>query len=170
MPRISVALAAVLAGVAISAAACSGSTNGPGVASVSHDASPSSSAGASAGPLAYSECMRAHGIKNFPDPNSNGGIEFNASGINPATYNAARQACASLRGAGAGNAGSPQNQASELKFAKCMRAHGVPKFPDPNSNGGFSGTGGIDPASPTFKKAQSLCLKQEGLSGSGSAS
>ncbi len=114
--------------------------------------------------------MRAHGIKNFPDPNGNGGIEFNANGINPAIFQAAQRACASVRGAGPGNASSPQNLADELKFAKCMRAHGVPDFPDPNSNGGFSGSGGIDPQSASFQKAQANCFKQAGLDGSGSAS
>lgn len=161
-------LAVAVAATAVSAVACSSGPAGPGVATASKDPVPSSSS-TTAGPLAYSECMRAHGIPKFPDPNSNGGIEFNASGVDPATYEAARRACASLRGGGSGNAGAPQNLASELKFAKCMRAHGVPNFPDPNSDGGFSGSGGIDPASPAFQNAQSICFKQVGVSSGGSS-
>jgi len=38
-----------------------------------------------------------------------------------------------------------------LAFARCMRAHGVPKFPDP---GGPIGPGsGFDPGSPSFQAA-----------------
>src|SRR5258707_7073448 len=63
-------LAAALAGAALLAAACSGG-------------SPNSSAGAGSpggsertSALAYSQCMRAHGIKNFPDPSAGGGINI----------------------------------------------------------------------------------------------
>lgn len=46
-----------------------------------------------------------------------------------------------------------------LRFAECMRSHGVPSWPDP-SNGGFHITGSaIDPSSPAFKAAQSACGK-----------
>lgn len=168
MPKTSaIPLAVALAAAAVFATACSSGPASPGVAAASKSPAPSSSSTAT-GPLAYSECMRAHGIPNFPDPNSNG-TEFNASGVNQATYEAAQHACASLRGGGSGNVSSPQNLASELKFAKCMRAHGVPNFPDPNSNGGFSGSGGIDPASPAFQNAQSICFKQAGMSSGGSS-
>jgi len=47
------------------------------------------------------------------------------------------------------------------KFSACMRKHGVPKYPDPNSQGVItidSGMG-IDPGSPAFKSAQSTCQK-----------
>lgn len=164
-------LAVALAAAAVFAVACSNSPSSPGVAGAPQNSSASASAN-SAGPLAFSECMRTHGISNFPDPNSNGGIEFNASGVNQATYQAARTACASLRGGGAGNASSEQNLANELKFAKCMRAHGVPDFPDPNKNGGFSGSSmTIDPQSASFQSAQAICTRAAGLSGgSGSSS
>jgi hypothetical protein len=161
---------AVALAAAVVSAGCSSGPASPGVAAASNSAAPSSSSTAT-GALAYSECMRAHGIPNFPDPNSNGGIEFNGSGINQATYEAAQRACAGLRGGGSANASSPQNLANELKFAKCMRAHGVADFPDPNSNGGFSGSGGtgpggVDPAAPAFQNAQSICFKQQGAGGS----
>jgi hypothetical protein len=54
-------------------------------------------------------------------------------------------------------------QAQALQFSQCMRAHGVPNFPDPqfNSNGGISlhisANSGIDPNSPIFKAAQQAC-------------
>jgi hypothetical protein len=39
-------------------------------------------------------------------------------------------------------------------FAECMRAHGVPKFPNPNGKGNQLGPdSGVNPASPTFQAA-----------------
>ncbi|MGH2972824.1 MAG: hypothetical protein ACRDNM_03930 [Gaiellaceae bacterium] len=48
-----------------------------------------------------------------------------------------------------------------LAYSKCMRANGVPAFPDPSPGGGFEfQTGaGIDPSSPAFKAAQAKCMK-----------
>ena len=41
-----------------------------------------------------------------------------------------------------------------LAFAKCMRAHGVAEFPNPDGQGGQLGPGsGINPASPAFEAA-----------------
>jgi hypothetical protein len=52
-----------------------------------------------------------------------------------------------------------------------MRSHGVPDFPDPNNNGGFSGTSTVNPSSPMFQNAQATCTRLAGLgSGSGSGS
>lgn len=48
-----------------------------------------------------------------------------------------------------------------IALSKCMRAHGVTNFPDPSGSGGglnLDGTG-INPASPTFRAAQSTCFK-----------
>ena len=48
--------------------------------------------------------------------------------------------------------------AQELRYAECMRAHGVPSFPDPSSNGVFDGSD-IDPNAPQFQSAQAKCSK-----------
>jgi hypothetical protein len=46
----------------------------------------------------------------------------------------------------------------ELAFARCMRAHGVPNFPDPSSSGAQGGLpAGIDPQSPAFESAARVC-------------
>ena len=46
-----------------------------------------------------------------------------------------------------------------VRFSRCMRAHGVPNFPDPTPGGGiqFSASLGINPFSPAFKAAQHAC-------------
>src|SRR5260221_14795195 len=63
-------LAAALAGAALLAAACSGGSPNPSAGAGSPGGSERTSA------LAYSQCMRAHGIKNFPDPSAGGGINI----------------------------------------------------------------------------------------------
>jgi hypothetical protein len=46
--------------------------------------------------LQYAECMRSHGVKNFPDPNNQGGFQIEpGAGFNPSSpqYSSANQAC-----------------------------------------------------------------------------
>src|SRR5581483_3141778 len=53
-----------------------------------------------------------------------------------------------------------------LAFSRCMRANGVPSFPDPSPGGGFLfNANGVDRSSPAFKEAQVKCSKL--LAGSG---
>jgi hypothetical protein len=171
-------LAVALAVAGVLVAGCSGGPADPGVAGVSSaTASPSPSATVSgeAEALQYASCMRSHGVPDFPDPTvQNGSVGFSITagdGVeqNSPQYQSARQACSSLRGGGTANSGSG-NLAKELKFAQCMRSHGVPDFPDPNKNGGFSGTSTVNPSSPTFQNAQSTCMQLSGLGGPGSSS
>lgn len=66
-----------------------------------------------------------------------------------------------------------------LKYAECMRTHGVASFPDPSAsaNGGghliiHAGPGtGIDPSAPAFVSAQQACgkLLPKGAPGPGGA-
>jgi hypothetical protein len=60
------------------------------------------------------------------------------------------------------------SQAQLLKFSQCMRANGIPDFPDP-SNGGLSinraGGGDLNPSNPVFQKASTLCAKMTGVPG-----
>jgi hypothetical protein len=125
--------------------------------------------------------MRSHNVPNFPDPDSQGQITISNStnGIDPhsTTFQAAQTACqTTLRGHGTG-ARNPQQQAQAqaavLRYAQCMRSHGLPNFPDPDSHGGISinSSSGIDPASSGYKAAQQVCgpiLGANGSSGSGS--
>lgn len=61
-----------------------------------------------------------------------------------------------------GSAGKPGNSGSFLEFAKCMRSHGVPSFPDPRPGGGIKITpgSGIDPQSPAFGRARQDCRRR----------
>ena len=52
-------------------------------------------------------------------------------------------------------------ESQALAFAKCMRANGVPAFPDPKAGGGFlfQRGPGVDPSSNAYKAAQAKCQK-----------
>jgi hypothetical protein len=55
---------------------------------------------------------------------------------------------------GTGGSGQRSTGGFSLAFAKCMRAHGVPDFPDPNGQvGQLSPESGINPNSPQFRSA-----------------
>lgn len=139
--------------------------------STSTPGQPASSGSKKAGALAYSKCMRSHGVAAFPDPNSKGEISLNATPENgldfeSPTMKSAMQACKSLEPVGTA-AEQRENQAQGLKFAQCMRSHGVPTFPDPKAGGGMhteeqsgretQGSQGVDPDSPQFKAAEQAC-------------
>ena len=59
----------------------------------------------------------------------------------------------------AGTAGANPSQTEGLSFARCMRSHGVPNFPDPSASGGinFNGVPGINASSPAFRTAETAC-------------
>lgn len=148
---------------------CSSSGGGPGVANLGPSKGPSGSTSRSAGgsALAYSQCMRAHGVPAFPDPGPNGELRLQAgpgTGIDPnsSTFKAAERACQSLRPTVSAEQQHKSYEA-ELKFSKCMRAHGVTQFPDPQPDGRMQiqakpGTG-LDPQSSLFQAAQRACQK-----------
>jgi hypothetical protein len=173
--RIASTVAGVVA-IGLLVAACGGGSNGPGVANVgtSTTAAKSTPGGSSGkGLLAFSRCMRAHGVSSFPDPGSSGQISISsANGINPDSpeFKSAQAACQSLLPGGRPTAAqNAQRTAQALKFSQCMRAHGVPKFPDPSGgNGRISisikgGPGsGLDPSSPQFQAAQKACQSISG--------
>lgn len=128
----------------------------------------------------FASCMRSHGEPNFPDPNAQGVLSINSSsGIDPssAQFQSAQRACSKYLPNG-GQPPSPAEQArmqqQVLKFAACMRAHGVPNFPDPQLNQGkvairIGPNSGIDPQSPQFQAAQKACQSElPGKAGPGS--
>jgi hypothetical protein len=99
--------------------------------------------------LAMSECMRAHGIRNFPDPGTSGGINLDGTGINPAApaFRTAQTACFRRMPGGGPNGHrlSRQQIAAMVATSACMRRHGVTGFPDPYSVSG-SGPPNLNPA------------------------
>jgi hypothetical protein len=176
MTRSPLLLAAV--GAALALGACGSSDDDGG--------SPTSGASrqdkAFEGALKFSKCMRDHGV-DFPDPQrvGSGGIKITGRNINPndPKTKSAQSACQKYMQIGGGETIDPARRAklqeSALKFARCMREHGV-DMPDPQlsgkggltfqagpgSGGGNSGPGkgkglGVNPDSPKFKAADKAC-------------
>lgn len=160
---------------AILTAACGGSSSG---------GDPTTSASKSNNKMvAFSECMRSHGVPSFPDlpSNGSGGLQIQSSqkagsgssmtvngvSINAPAFRSAMQTCRKYlpHGGTLSAAQTAQLKAKALAMARCMRSHGVPDFPDPTftqgpGGGGFAirlGGPGLDRNSPAFQAAQKVC-------------
>jgi hypothetical protein len=169
-----VPLIAALASAALLLAACGGSSNtssgssknassGTGTTASTGGSGTAQSAADSAQAAKFSQCMRANGEPSFPDPNAKGQIQLmvtKGGSLDPqsATYKSALQKCKSLEppGFGSNSTQSTANQNEVLQFVDCMRKHGVPNMPDPQSNGAMRITG-INPQSPQFQSAMQTC-------------
>lgn len=121
--------------------------------------------------LEFSQCMRAHGVPNFPDPASNGTLSL-GPGLDASSpsFQAAQNHCAKLEpGGGSPPAISASERRRAIRFAQCMRTHGLPQFPDPPSKATAGGPvftirglvfklgPGLNPRSPAFKDASRAC-------------
>jgi hypothetical protein len=106
--------------------------------------------------------MRAHGISNFADPTNGGELTIPQGDKNSPAFKSASQACQSrLHGGGPQAQRSDMSHAQSLQLAKCIRAHGVPNFPDPNASGVIPQSG-INPNSPAMKAALRACQPARG--------
>jgi len=177
--------------LALTLAACSAGSPSPSVARLG--SSPTTTAGAGSGGAlaggrggpaqmakmeAYAQCMRTHGIADFPDPTAgpNGGAGFQLRGgpgsdIDPSSpkFQAADTACRPLLpNGGVAPQLTPAQQQQFLAWAACIRAHGVPNFPDPTFTGGGvqiriserAGSGGPGPSQAQLQAAQQACKSQ----------
>jgi hypothetical protein len=128
---------------------------------------PSSSA------VAYSHCMRSHGVPAFPDPASNGALPKASAqqlGVSDARFQAAQNACQHLLP----DATSFEQQArqclqagdcppalvqqmltADRAFARCMRSHGVPGWPDPTTGAEGGPVFNLVPAGITHSQTHS---------------
>jgi hypothetical protein len=79
----------------------------------------------------FAECMRANGVPHFPDPDSKGAVNFGVD-VTRDVWLKAIDACKALKPPGAlSSKRTPKEQATSLRFAQCVRDHGVKDFPDP---------------------------------------
>jgi hypothetical protein len=137
-PLVTLVLVSLIAliGAGCGSNAAAGSASGAG-----NTGSGTSSAGASRGAdtqatrrengVKFAECVRAHRVPHFPDPDATGNFNFGVD-VSAATFTAAVNACKSLQPPGTLNAHrSASQQSVALRFAACVRANGVPDFPDP---------------------------------------
>ena len=162
--------AALLSGVLM--AGCGGSSTGP-----TGGASTSASASAVESGVAFSRCIRSHGVPNFADPKVSGQTVRmgSPSTVQSPAFQSAAHSCQRLlpKGAPGPEASSAQAQARMLNVSVCMRKHGISGFPDPSTsppsssagNSGIIASGGyylaipnsIDTNSPEFERAAAAC-------------
>jgi hypothetical protein len=91
----------------------------------------------------FAECVRAHGVPHFPDPDASGDFNFGVD-VSAAVFTKAVNACKALQPPGTLSAKrSTTQQSAALRFAQCVRAHGVPDFPDPVNGQPLIGTNRI---------------------------
>jgi hypothetical protein len=161
----------------LGAAACGGSPDGNGVATLGGDGAgdgqQTGSAGSANGAaskdpqeaaLEFARCMREHGV-DMPDPevDSQGRMRITVRAgrgqADPTKLNEAQRACGHLMGGGGDGPGrlDPKAQDAMLAFARCMREHGI-DMPDPTGDGLlFNSKRGPDPTSSKFKEAERAC-------------
>ena len=126
---------------------------------------PSSAAATGSGDalaLKFADCMRSHGVPNFPDPGKPVGGQGSPINTQAPAVQSAGQKCDKLthNPEPKGSPASESQRRAALANAQCMRTHGVPAFPDPTfpSTGGMSvNLAGLNPQSPAFKHAQGAC-------------
>jgi hypothetical protein len=162
-----------LAGAGLAVAGCGSSS------SSSYNAGstgPKDTAASNSQGLKFAQCMRSHGVPNFPDPSggalnlrvqqSPNGMNVNGVQVNGPAFRSAMNSCRSdLPGGGHPTAAQTAKARSQaLAMSRCMRTHGVPNFPDPTfqtgPDGGVGvrlGGAGIDPNSPAFQTAAKDC-------------
>jgi len=100
----------------------------------------SASTGISAA-VRFSNCMRSHGVSDFPDLSAGGGpmgqqLARSGVNLNAPAFQSAMNACKALAPAAKAAVGPTfaQSKAMMVAFARCMRAHGLKTFPDPTSS------------------------------------
>jgi hypothetical protein len=173
-------LAVLVAGAAIGLAACSGAgSSSPHVASLgnnSSDGPPRTTTTAPAGSPAelldeWASCMRSHGDSGQVDPTVDAdkviqitlGAGYNGQGLRGESGACGTFLSAAQTALGGGTPPGSSSEATGLKFARCMRANGVPGYPDPTAGNQVGHTtNGLDMNSPTFQAAATLCAKKTG--------
>lgn len=98
----------------------------------------------------YAQCVRDHGVVGFPDPivdhgrlamgpQQDGGDPKQALANNQAAIDACQSIMERLPAAAKEHAPPPTAEEMQklLRYSQCMRDHGVPEWPDPDSDGNF---------------------------------
>jgi hypothetical protein len=153
------AAAFAVATLALLAAACGGGPSSTKAGSSSNGAGSTNSE-----QVAFAQCMRSHGVTNYPDPDKSGVIpkeSLQQLGVSSSQFQSAQNACKHFLpngGNGPDQAQLQQVRALSLRFAQCMRSHGV-ALPDPDSSGRIPDPAsvGIDQGSSQFEAANQAC-------------
>jgi hypothetical protein len=142
-PLVALALAGLIglvsAGCGSNASSKTATASSTGTASSASSTGTASSAGSGADKkltkqekaVKFAECMRANGVPHFPDPDTKGAVNFGVD-VTREVWLKAVDACKALKPPGAlSSKRTPKEQSASLRFAQCVRDHGVKDFPDP---------------------------------------
>jgi hypothetical protein len=137
-----IAMVVLISACGSSAPAGSGSSGGGDPTATAHEKA-----------VKFAECIRSNGVSEFPDPDESGqfayGIPSYSSPLNPssAAWQKAIGACKTLEPPRfIPTQFTPKQLSARLKFAQCVRANGVPDFPDPTPHGPLVDVNGATPA------------------------
>jgi hypothetical protein len=119
----------------------------------------------------WAACMRSHGDPGQVDPTVDASkvIQITlgyAGGLRGGNGACGAYLSAAQAALGGGPSQASSSDATAVRFAQCMRANGVPDYPDPTSNNQAiqAGSGSdLDPANPAFQAASTLCTKKTGF-------
>jgi hypothetical protein len=169
-------------GVALSAlllAACSSGKAAPPIAHLT--TSSATSASPNDALHAAGECLRQHGLPNVPDPVvatdgpakgkailDKSALKADADGVvsQAITACSAAIAAANIFTSQSSSSISQDELQARLALARCIRAHGVPNFPDPNpTTGDVSPPPGLNKNSPSILAAIQACPSQAQAAG-----
>lgn len=166
-PTASLPGAALAIAAATVIAAC-GSTSSSSSSGSSSSGRHLSSAQAQQAAVAFAGCIRSHGVPSFPDPTSPRDLKESVTSSvaqSPAFQSAARVCRRLLPGGGPSSQSSAHSQnqtAAALAFARCLRSHGFPSFPDPTSSGELThemlAKAGINLHQPAVLRAADACV------------
>ncbi|WP_182886882.1 hypothetical protein [Microbispora sp. H10885] len=127
-------LCLALATTLVTVAGCGDAPDGDGIAAAGGGATgttaaPSASASTDLreAQLKFAQCMREHGV-DMPDPDAQGRVQIRARKGEEATTREAMRACEHFMKNAVGDragADDPQERDRMLKFAQCMREHGI---------------------------------------------
>src|SRR5262252_4569619 len=149
------AVLAVTLGLLLLTAACRSGASSTG--STSSNGTGGVSAAYVSDKLGLARCLRAHGVPDYPDPNASGQEPPGAKQLIFTPHGQAAVGACSSWSKRIRNDDAAQNQVvtgEYVRFARCMRAHGLPDFPDPAYAEGrvefvlSASQDGFDPHSP----------------------
>lgn len=91
---------------------------------------------------AWAQCLREHGAPNLHDPTIvDGTVQFpgqqDKTALTPAVLRPCSSLAAQLPGTGQHTAPDAATLQKMTRFSACMRAHGLPDWPDPHTDGTF---------------------------------
>ena len=117
----------------------------------------------------FADCMRSHGVTNLPDPTTSPheikpAMSPNSTLTRSPRFQSAATTCQHLLPDGSlpTAAHSPAQIAAFLAFARCLRTHGFPNFPDPTSSGQLTrqmlANAGVSLHQPAVLQAGDACV------------